>query len=63
MDEFTYESTKKPKVYKAGSLLNTPNSNFASNSKKMSKNISPARPSMNIEKAKKKLDDAKGKIP
>ena len=56
----TMHSPKQKKLYKAGSLLNAPNSNFQKSKKQ---NFQQTRPSIDLEKAKKKLEDTKGKIP
>lgn len=50
---------KKPKTYKAGTLYNTPNNNFG----KSSKASQQPKSHIDLEAAKKKLEDTKGKIP
>ena len=52
-------TTKKTKQYKAGTLLNTPNNNFS----KSSKTSQQPKSHIDLEAAKKKLENTKGKIP
>ena len=61
-----YDLLNSKKGYKRGSLLNVPNTGFSKANKKgnttLTSTIKPAKPSMDIEKARKMLDEAKGKV-
>lgn len=62
VDEFE----KVKKHYKRGSLLDAPNTKFASSTAKKSNTssfIKPARPSLDLEQAWKLVEDVEGKFP
>lgn len=66
MEVEEYDKYNAKKTYKRGSLLNVPNTGFSKINKKsnttFASTIKPTKPSIDIEKARKMLDEAKGKV-
>lgn len=66
MEVEEYDKLNVKKSYKRGSLLNVPNTGFSKTGKKanttFASTLKPTKPSIDIVKARKMLEEAKGKV-